>query len=430
MKKIAFQTLGCKVNQYETEAMITLFKNEGYEICDFNDICDIYVINTCAVTSMGERKSRQMIHRAHKINPDAFICVVGCYSQTNPEKVASIEGVNLVIGTKDRDKIVKLIKDKTNKEKLVNVYDILKERSFENLFITSYEDKTRAFVKIEDGCTEFCSYCIIPYARGPVRSRDIDSIIDEVKTLGDNGYEEIVLTGIHLASYGRDLKDVTLIDVIKQCAKVEKIKRIRLGSIEPRIITKEFVEVIKSEPKLCEHFHISLQSGCDKTLKAMNRKYTTEEYEKSVKLLKDAFGNCAITTDIITGFPGETDEDFNISLEFMKKIGFFEAHIFPYSEREGTKAVLLDGKVEKSVREKRAKIMIEKAKEQKEAFLKSFVGSVQEVLFERNTKDDIYEGHMSNYIKVKVKSPSDISRKMINVKITDYTGDYLIGDLE
>lgn len=423
MKSVSFCTLGCKVNQYETEAMITLFKERGYEIKSFEDFCDIYVINTCTVTGTGERKSRQMIGRAHKKNPDALICVAGCYSQVSPEDVKKLPGVGIVIGTKDRAKIVDMAEEflKTGKKE-AKISDILKQREFERLWITSYEDKTRAFVKIEEGCTEFCSYCIIPYARGPVRSRPLEDIEKEVRTLSKNGYREIVLTGIHIGSYGRDLENTSLIDAVKTVNAIDGIERIRLGSVEPRVLDENFVREISKMEKVCDHFHISLQSGCDKTLRNMNRKYTTKEYKDAVERLRNAFENPAITTDIITGFPMETDEDFEVSLKFMEDVRFSEVHVFPYSPRKGTKAAMMDGQVEKKTREKRAKIMIEKAKELHREYVKSFENTTQSVLFEQHIGDGIYEGHMTNYIKVRMESCEDISHRILNVKLKSYDG--------
>ncbi len=430
MKTVAFCTLGCKVNQYETEAMITLFKDKGYGIKSFDDICDIYVINTCTVTSTGERKSRQMISRAHKKNPDALIAVVGCYSQVAPEKVKKLPGVSIVIGTKERSRIVELIEQfMRSKEPQVKVNDIMKERTYEELWISTYEDKTRAFVKIEEGCTEFCSYCIIPYARGPVRSRSEESITKEVTALAQNGYKEIVLTGIHIGSYGKDLGSKTLLDAVKAASCVDGIRRIRLGSVEPRVLTDEFVSEISQMDKICDHFHVSLQSGCDNTLRRMNRKYSTDEYQAAIARLRAAFPNPAITTDIITGFPGETEADFEQSLEFMKKIAFSEVHVFPYSARDGTKAAVMDNQVEKKVREERARIMIAEAHKLNQKYLSSFVGQRREVLFEREVANGEYEGHMTNYIKVRVKYDKNLAHKIENVTLTGVDKSTMIGEI-
>lgn len=430
MKKVSFCTLGCKVNQYETEAMSSLFKQRGYEIASFDDVCDIYIINTCTVTGEGERKSRQMIRRAHSTNPDSTIVVTGCMSQVSPEKVAQMEGVSIVMGTSERTRIVDNVEEYIRENKKHQVSDIMKKRDYEEMWISSYEDKTRAFVKIEDGCTEFCTYCIIPYARGPVRSRKSESIKKEVTELAKNGYREIVLTGIHIGSYGRDLKNKTLLDAIKAVNEVSDIKRIRLGSVEPRVLTKDFIEEISKMPKVCDHFHISLQSGCNRTLKAMNRKYTTEEYKEAVENLRKAYKNPAITTDIIAGFPGESEEDFNVSYEFMKEISFSEAHIFPYSPRKGTKAADFPNQLEKKVKNERAKKMIELSKKLHNEYLSNFVGDIKEVLFERKAKDGYFEGHMSNYICVKVKSDEDLSHKFKNVKIASIENGVAFGTID
>lgn len=430
MSTVSFSTLGCKVNQYETEAMTNLFLNAGYEVKSFDEKCDVYVINTCTVTGMGDRKSRQMIHRAVKQNPHAVVAVVGCYSQVSPEEVKKIEGVSLILGTKERSHIVELCEQVLkDKQKKVLVDDIMKQRQYEDMWVSSYSSKTRAFVKIEDGCTEFCTYCIIPYARGPVRSRDIESIRKEVEALASNGFAEIVLTGIHLASYGKDLKEYTLLDVIRTVAEVEGIKRVRLGSIEPRILTEEFISEIAKLDKMCNHFHIALQSGCDATLKRMNRKYTTEEYQKSVDLIRKYFDNPAIATDIMVGFPGETEEEFRASLEFAVGLGLADAHVFAYSNRKGTKADKLENQVEKSVKERRSKEMIAALKKTQREYLQGYVGKTCEVLFEQEIKDGVYEGHMTNYVKVHVKSGNEISGKFMNVRIDSVRGDALVGEL-
>lgn len=429
MNSVSFCTLGCKVNQYETEAMSKLFSNAGYEVKEFDEKCDIYVINTCTVTSMGDRKSRQMIHRAAKLNPEALIAVVGCYSQVSPDEVKKIEGVGLVLGTKERSHIVELCeKQLKEKEQSVLVTDIMKQRDYEDMWVSSYSSKTRAFVKIEDGCTEFCTYCIIPYARGPVRSRSMESIVEEVKALSANGFSEIVLTGIHLASYGRDLKEYTLLDVIKAVSAIDGIKRVRLGSIEPRILTEEFIKEISAIDKMCNHFHIALQSGCDETLKRMNRKYTTCEYKNSVDLVRKYFDNPAIATDIMVGFPGETKEEFEASLKFATELRLADAHVFAYSNRKGTKADKMEGQVEKSVKEARSKEMIAALKQTQKEHLESYVGKTAEVLFEQEVKDGIYEGHMTNYVKVHMKSHEDISGKFLNVTLKSVKGDYIIAE--
>ena len=428
MRSVSFATLGCKVNQYETEAMMNMFQNAGYRVLSFDEKCDIYVINTCTVTGMGDRKSRQMIHRAVKQNPNALVAVVGCYSQVSPDEVKKIEGVSLILGTKERSRIVELCEEQLDaNEQNILVTDIMKQREYEDMWVSSYSSKTRAFVKIEDGCTEFCTYCIIPYARGPVRSRSLKSITDEVKALSENGFTEVVLTGIHLASYGRDLKDYTLLDVIKAVAEVPGIKRVRLGSIEPRILTEEFISEISKIDKMCNHFHIALQSGCDETLKRMNRKYTTAEYKKSVELVRKYFHNPAIATDIMVGFPGETEEEFRASVDFATELKLADAHVFAYSNRKGTKADKMENQIEKSVKERRSKEMIASLKKTQQDYLKGYVGMDAEVLFEQEVKDGIYEGHMTNYVKVHVNSKEDLSGKFVNVRINSLKGDCLIG---
>ena len=395
MSTAAFYTLGCKVNQYETEAMIELFKNEGYEICDFSEKADVYVINTCSVTHMGDRKSRQMIRRAKKQNPKAVIAVSGCYSQTAPEEILSIDGVNLVIGNKGRNKITSLIENLTCESKVNAVSDIMSTHDFEELHIENYTDRTRAYIKIQDGCSQFCSYCIIPYARGPVRSRPESEIISEIEKLTKKGFTEIILVGIHVASYGKDLKNTSLEDLLIKVDKIEGVKRIRMSSIEPMTLNKEFVEKVKASTKLCPHFHISLQSGCDETLKRMNRHYTTDKYLEIVNGLRDAFSECAITTDIMVGFPGETDEEFDKTAEFVKKADFAEAHVFMYSQRKGTPAAKRPDQIAPQIKEERSKKIIELTNQSRDKFLSQFVGQVKEVLFEQIVGGDL-EGKTAN----------------------------------
>ncbi len=426
-KKVAFATLGCKVNQYETEAMSLLFKNKGYDVCDFNEKCDIYVINTCTVTNMGDRKSRQMIRKAKKQNENAIIAVVGCYAQVSSEEVKKIEGVNIVLGTNERKNIVEYIEKLNENEQFENVCEIRKVTDFEELEIESYSEMERAYIKIEEGCNEFCSYCIIPYARGPVRSRNLESIVREAKRLSDNGFLEIILTGIHIASYGKDLHDgTTLIDVVEKLAELGGVKRIRLGSIEPRILTEDFIIRLKNAKKVCPHFHISLQSGCDNTLKRMNRKYTTTEYFESINLLRKHFESPNIATDIMVGFPGETDEDFISSVEFMKKVNFSDAHVFAYSNRKGTRADKMEGQIPPSLKDERSQIMSETVNVLKQNYMKGHIGKSLSVLFEQR-HGDYFEGTSDNYIKVKVKTSLDLTGKILDVKITDIESENLIG---
>lgn len=431
MKKVAFYTLGCKVNQYETEAMLELFEKDGYEQVNSEEYADVYVINTCTVTHMSDRKSRQYIRRVKKKNPDAIIAVVGCYSQVSPEEILDIEEVNLVMGTNDRRKIVEEIRKIDASKKVSTVDDIMKVKAFEEIEISQTNGKTRAFMKIQDGCDRFCTYCIIPYARGRVRSRDIDSIVDEVKKLAKNGYKEVVLTGIHVASYGKDLKDknIKLLDVIKQINEIDAIERIRLSSVEPILFTDEFVnEVLKME-KVCPHYHLSLQSGCDETLKRMNRRYTTLEYKTIVDRLRDKMPNVAITTDVIVGFPGETNEEFKQTYEFLKDIELSQMHIFKYSPRKGTPAATMENQIDPQMKHFRSEQLLNLSKENFNKFATKFIGSELYVLFEQNIEGNKFEGLTSNYIRVVVESDKNIQGQILKVKINDVKNEYVEGIL-
>lgn len=431
MKKVAFYTLGCKVNQYETEAMLELFEKDGYEQVNSEEYADVYVINTCTVTHMSDRKSRQYIRRVKKKNPDAIIAVVGCYSQVSPEEILDIEEVNLVMGTNDRRKIVEEIRKIDASKKVSTVDDIMKVKAFEEIEISQTNGKTRAFMKIQDGCDRFCTYCIIPYARGRVRSRDIDSIVDEVKKLAKNGYKEVVLTGIHVASYGKDLKDknIKLLDVIKQINEIDAIERIRLSSVEPILFTDEFVnEVLKME-KVCPHYHLSLQSGCDETLKRMNRRYTTLEYKTIVDRLRDKMPNVAITTDVIVGFPGETNEEFKQTYEFLKDTELSQMHIFKYSPRKGTPAATMENQIDPQMKHFRSEQLLNLSKENFNKFATKFIGSELYVLFEQNIEGNKFEGLTSNYIRVVVESDKNIQGQILKVKINDVKNEYVEGIL-
>lgn len=425
-KKVAFATLGCKVNKYETEAMSEMFKKRGYEVVGFDEISDIYVINTCTVTNIGDRKSRQMIRRAKHKNPHSIVAVTGCYAQVSPEEVKKIEGVNLVLGTNERKNIVDYVEKLTENEFFSSVSDIRKIKDFEDMPIEDFEKMSKAYIKIEEGCNEFCSYCIIPYARGPVRSRSILSIEKEAKRLSDAGFKEVILTGIQVASYGKDLDGLTLADVIELIAEKTDIERIRLSSIEPRLLTDEFIERIKNTGKICPHFHISLQSGCDETLKRMNRKYTTKDYLEGVKRLRKSFDNPAITTDVMVGFPGEDDTEFEKSRKFMETVGFSDAHVFEYSNRKGTRADLMEGQVANEVKNVRSEKMRAAVQKLKEEYMKSFVGKELSVLFEQE-KDGYFEGTSQNYIRVLKKSDEDLTGKIKSVKITKFCKEYLEG---
>lgn len=432
MKKVAFYTLGCKVNQYETEAMLEMFKKEGYVQVDSEEFADVYVINTCTVTHMSDRKSRQYIRRMKKKNPQSIIAVVGCYSQVSPEEILDIEEVNLVMGTNERRTIVEEIKKIDANKKVSTVDDIMKVRAFEEIEISQANGKTRAFMKIQDGCDRFCSYCIIPYARGgKVRSRSLESILDEVNKLVSNGYKEVVLTGIHVASYGKDLRDeqINLLNVIKEIDKVEGVKRIRLSSVEPVLFTDEFVSEVSKMEKVCPHYHLSLQSGCDETLKRMNRRYTTEEYKTIVDRLRENIPNVAITTDVIVGFPGESNDEFNKTYEFLKDIELSQMHIFKYSPRKGTPAATMENQIDPQMKQFRSDKLLNLNKENFNKFASKFIGEELEVLFEANVVDNMYEGLTTNYIRVVVPSEKDIQGEILKVKITNVKNEYVEGIL-
>lgn len=432
MNTVAFYTLGCKVNQYETEAMEEIFEKEGYKIVNENEIADIYVINTCTVTNLSDRKSRQFISKAKKNNKDALIAVVGCYSQVAPEEVSKIEGVDVIIGTTDRNKIVELCeKAKVNKEKINVVKNIRTQKEFETINIKDIKSKTRAYIKIQDGCNQFCSYCIIPYARGPIRSRDLDDIIKETKKLAEAGFKEIVLTGIHVASYGKDKKDISLIEVLEEIGKIDKIQRIRLSSIEPTLIDHDFMERIVKIGKVCDHFHLSLQSGSPTVLKRMNRKYTPEEYKNIVDIIRQYMPNAGITTDIIVGFPGETEEEFNETYEFVKEIGFSRIHVFKYSPRRGTPAAKHENQVDGNIKSIRSERLISLGEEQMKKFNSNFIDATLSVLFEEKSKKDenFMEGYTSNYIRVKAKKDLSLIGSIVNVNIKEGKDDYLVGEI-
>lgn len=431
MKRVAFYTLGCKVNQYETEAMLELFEKEGYEKAETEDYADVYVINTCTVTHMSDRKSRQYIRRMKKKNPDAIIAVVGCYSQVSQEEILSIDEVNLVMGTNDRKKIVEEVKKIDASRKVSTVDDIMKVKAFEEIEINKTNGKTRAFLKIQDGCDRYCSYCIIPYARGRVRSRDLESIVKEVENLAANGYKEVVLTGIHVASYGKDIKetDIKLLDVIKQINDIEGIERIRLSSVEPILFTDEFVEAVSAMDKVCPHYHLSLQSGCDETLKRMKRRYTTEEYKTIVDRLRAAIPNVSITTDVIVGFPGETNEEFDKTYEFLKDIELTHMHIFKYSPRKGTPAATMENQVDPSTKHERSEKLLQLNEENFKKFGQKMLDKEFNVLFEQKVGDNKFEGLTENYVKVIVESDKDLSEQILKVKITDVKNEFLEGIL-
>lgn len=431
MKKAASFALGCKVNQYESEAIAELFAEKGYEIVGIDEEADVYVINTCTVTNFGDKKSRQLIRKVKRQNENAIVAVVGCYAQTAPKELMEIAGVNLVIGTKDRAQIVEMVEQYDRANGVENhVSDIMKERVFEPLSIQKLANRTRAYLKIQDGCSQYCSYCIIPYARGPIRSREPQEVVAEVKRLAENGFKEVVLTGIHVASYGKDRRDTSLLDILKQVHEVEGIERIRFSSIEPNVVTEEFAQTMAALPKVCDHFHLSLQSGCDKTLKEMNRKYDTEKYRQAVATLRKYLPKVALTTDIIVGFPGETEEDFRESYAFAEEIGFAKIHVFPYSPKRGTPAAARKDQLLNAVKSERSHTLIQLSDRMAADFLADAVGTDAEVLYERAVGEGIYEGHTTNYMKVHGRSETDLTNRIAKTHITRAEGEMLFGDVE
>ena len=431
MKKAASFALGCKVNQYESEAIAELFAEKGYEIVGIDEEADVYVINTCTVTNFGDKKSRQLIRKVKRQNENAIVAVVGCYAQTAPKELMEIAGVNLVIGTKDRAQIVEMVEQYDRANGVENhVSDIMKERVFEPLSIQKLANRTRAYLKIQDGCSHYCSYCIIPYARGPIRSREPQEVVAEVKRLAENGFKEVVLTGIHVASYGKDRRDTSLLDILKQVHEVEGIERIRFSSIEPNVVTEEFAQTMAALPKVCDHFHLSLQSGCDKTLKEMNRKYDTEKYRQAAATLRKYLPKVALTTDIIVGFPGETEEDFRESYAFAEEIGFAKIHVFPYSPKRGTPAAARKDQLLNAVKSERSHTLIQLSDRMAADFLADAVGTDAEVLYERAVGEGIYEGHTTNYMKVHGRSEADLTNRIAKTHITRAEGEMLFGDVE
>ena len=415
--KVKFITLGCKTNFYESQALGEMFRRKGYEIVQKGN-ADVCIINTCAVTSMGAQKSRQQIHRAKKQNPDAVIAVMGCYAQTEPEKLENSPDIDVLIGTSDRARLVELVEEALKGKKTHIHSDIMKVREYEELCLTSDQSRIRANVKIEDGCSNFCAYCIIPYARGPVRSRDIEKIVEEVRLLVDKGFAEVVLTGIHIGSYGKDLKNnLTLTDVVERVCAVEGISRVRLGSVEPVVITEDFVNRIKKLENLCPQFHLSLQSGCSETLKRMKRRYTAEEYMAAGQLLRENSPDVSMTTDVMVGFPGETDEEFEKSFEFCKAVGFMQMHVFKYSPRKGTVAAEMPNQVPEQIKEERSRRLIELGEKMKEAFYDSFRGRTVKVLAELRTKDGRFHATLPNYMDVFVESEEDISGTIVEYTV-------------
>ena len=435
-KKVALHNLGCKVNAYETEAMQEMLEKEGYDIVPFKEGADVYVINTCTVTNIADRKSRQMLHRARKMNPDAIVVAAGCYVQAQAENGEIDPCIDIVIGNNKKKDLIPILEQyfaekqdiqlsdqeegTSGVEQLQEVIDINRTKEYEELQLTKTGEHTRAYIKVQDGCNQFCTYCIIPFARGRVRSRSMEHVLEEVRELATHGYKEVVLTGIHLSSYGIDLEDTDLLKLILAVHEVEGIERIRLGSLEPRIVTEEFAKTISSLSKMCPHFHLSLQSGCDETLKRMNRRYSAEEYFEKCELLRKYFEHPALTTDVIVGFPGETEEEFEASYAFVDKVNFYETHIFKYSRRAGTKADRMPDQVPEQIKAKRSASMIEMGEKKQRAYEEFFQGKQVEVLFEEKISLDGTEywvGHTKEYVKVAMMSKENLTNQLVTVEI-------------
>lgn len=419
MKTVAFHTLGCKVNTYESNAMLKIFNEAGYQEVDFKQVADVYVINTCTVTNTGDSKSRQMIRKAIRKNPKATICVVGCYSQTAPEEIEKIEGVGVVLGTQYRSDIVKYVDEHLETgEMVIKVDNVMNLRKFEDLNIDRFKN-TRAFLKIQDGCNNFCTYCIIPYARGRVRSRQKESVLNQAQKLVDNGYVEIVLTGIHTAGYGEDLDDYSFYELLVDLVKIKGLKRLRISSIETSQISDEIIDLIGSNEIIVDHLHVPLQAGSDATLKRMNRKYTTAEYLEKINKIRSYLPNIAFTTDVIVGFPGETDEEFEETYNFIKQVNYSELHVFPYSPRKNTPAAKMKDQVNDQIKHERANRLLQLSKELNHEFALKQIGETLKVLFEKRDGEYLI-GHAGDYLKVKVKTADNLIGEIVTIKIDKY----------
>lgn len=431
MKKAALHNLGCKVNAYETEAMQHLLEEAGYEIVPFTQKADVYVINTCSVTNMADRKSRQMLHKAKKNNPDSIVVAAGCYVQTSEKEVLNDLSVDIVIGNDRKHDLVRLLEEYSLDSVNDTVDDINDgKHDFEEFFIDQTKEHTRAFIKVQDGCNQFCSYCIIPYARGRVRSRRFENVIAEVERLAANGFKEVVLTGIHLSSYGVDFEEATgLLELIQAVNAVKGIERIRLGSLEPKIVTEHFASELSKLDKICPHFHLSLQSGCDATLKRMNRKYTIKEYERGCELLRKYFVHPAITTDVIVGFPGETEEEFEQTKAYLEHIHFYEMHIFKYSKRKGTRAAVMPDQIDEQVKAARSEKLIALGHDMSKEFRKFYIGKNEEVLFEEKAvigDKEYFVGYTKEYVKVAKKTDENLENQIVSGRISGMLTDEIL----
>lgn len=403
-KTVAFYTLGCKVNQYETNAMEQQFIQNNYKIVENTEKADIYVINTCTVTNMADRKSRQMLRRVKEINQSAVIVVCGCYAQVAKTELEQIPEVDIILGINEKNKIVQIVEEYlANKDNIIEVADVSKQKEFLDFGDVTYTEKNRAVIKVQDGCNMFCSYCLIPYARGRIRSRKIENVVSEIEKIAKQGIKEVVITGIHVASYGKDFENenIRLINLLEEINKIKGIERIRLSSLEPTIVDEEFAQRLSKLEKICDHFHLSLQSGCDATLKRMNRKYTAARYKEATEILRQYYPNANFTTDVIVGFPGETDEEFNQTYQFLKEIGFYKMHIFKYSPRKGTVAEKLPNQVDGNIKEERSRKLIELSNNMQNEKNSQYIGKTVKVLFEEY-ENEYYKGHTTNYMVVKV----------------------------
>lgn len=420
MKKVAFITLGCKVNQYETNAMMQQFIKKGYQIVEPTNQADIYIVNTCTVTNMSDRKSRQMLRRVKELNANAVVVACGCYVQVAKEEMEKIQEVDFVLGNNEKKEIVEIIEAYAEKNKKYHkIEDVMHQKEYIELGKITDTEKTRAVIKVQDGCDRFCSYCIIPYARGRVRSRKPENVIAEIEKIAQNGIQEVVITGIHIASYGKDFKEeYRLIDLLEEINQIKGIQRIRLGSIEPLLITKEFTDRLSKLEKICHHFHLSLQSGCDETLKRMNRRYTIQEFQEMVARLRKVYEDVILTTDIIVGFPGESQEEFEKTYQFLQQIKFYKMHIFKYSPRKGTKAAQMKGQIDGKIKEERSKKLIALSNKHQKEYHEKYVGKEVEILFEEE-KNGYYQGHTKNYILASAKSQKNLENKMIKAKCTE-----------
>lgn len=440
MKSVALHNLGCKVNSYELDAIQQMLQDKGYKIVPFDETADIYIINTCTVTNIADRKSRQMLHRAKKQNPDAVVVAVGCYVQTGRETVEKDEAIDLAIGNNKKKDLVPILEEylrerERNRRSIdktlgnTTIPDLGRPVEYEEMQLKRTADHTRAYIKIQDGCNQFCSYCIIPFARGRVRSRRPSDVISEAAALVEAGYQEVVLTGIHISSYGIDLEGADLLSLIRELHGIEGLKRIRLGSLEPRIITREFAEGLKALPKVCPHFHLSLQSGCDETLKRMNRHYLASEYYEKVELLRQIYDMPAITTDVIVGFPGETEEEFEITRAFLEKVDFYEMHVFKYSRRQGTNAAKMKDQVKDEIKTERSNILLSLEREQSRRFRQHFIGRTVEVLMEEPAVIDgksYMTGHTKEYVKVALETQENLSNRIITGRAEGFMGESML----